>query len=83
MANFLDRVKEERSLEALTGLARPAFDKLLKEFILCFKRRVRQSQKKAGKRHQRKPGGGNKSILGSLENQLFFYSMLFEKLSDV
>jgi len=72
MANFLDRVKEERSLEALIGLARPAFDKLLEEFIICFKRRVRQSQKKARKRPQRKPGGGNKSLLGSIENQLFF-----------
>ena len=69
MKNFLNRVQDERSFAALTGLDRPAFDNLLKEFSSCFKRRLRQ---KAGKSHQRRTGGGRKSILGSIENQLFF-----------
>jgi len=72
MTSFLDRVKDERSLEALTGLARPAFNNLLEEFIPCFKKRVRRSRRNAKKRHQRRAGGGRKSILGSIENQLFF-----------
>ena len=72
MTNFLDRVKDERSLKALIGLDHPAFNKLLEEFTPCFKQRLRRYRRKAKKRHQRKPGGGRKSILGSIENQLFF-----------
>ena len=72
MTNFLDGVENERSLKALTGLARPEFDKLCEEFILCFKKDPPQHPKKSRKRHQRNSGGGRKSALGSPENQLFF-----------
>jgi len=69
MRNFLDRAKDERSFVALTGLDRPTFDNLLREFTVCFKKRLRR---KSGKSHQRRAGGGRKSVLGSIENQLFF-----------
>ena len=72
MINFLDEVENERSLKALTGLAHHEFDKLREEFVSCLKKDPPQRTEKSVKCHQRNPGGGRKSALGSPENQLFF-----------
>jgi hypothetical protein len=65
-------LEDDRQLRALTGLARPEFEKLLEEFIRCLKKGRPKNCRKPQKKRKRKLGGGRKSALGSAANQLLF-----------
>jgi hypothetical protein len=72
MRNFINEVKSDRQFKSLTGLSRKQFDKLLNEFSSCLEvMKDEEYQKNRGER-KRKPGGGRKGALGTLENKLFF-----------
>jgi hypothetical protein len=67
----LDQI-DERQFKALTGLTRAAFCQLLPLFIQSsIEIRVEEYEKNIDRR-QRKPGGGQKGRLNTMEKKLFF-----------
>lgn len=65
----LDRIlQNDRLLRAMTGLNRPAFEKLLPSFSEAYQ----QSQVKPGVERKRAPGGGRKATLRTNRDKLFY-----------
>ena len=71
MFTDLDQI-DERQFKALTGLTRKAFCRLLPIFTQSYSEiRLEQYDKNIDRR-QRKPGGGQKGRLNTMEKKLFF-----------
>jgi hypothetical protein len=67
----LDQI-DERQFKALTGLTRTAFYQLLPIFIQSYTEIRLEEYEKNLDRRQRKPGGGQKGRLNTMERKLFF-----------
>lgn len=67
----LDQI-DERQFKALTGLTRPAFYQLLPLFSQSYTEIRLEEYEKNTDRRQRKPGGGQKGRLNTMEKKLFF-----------
>jgi hypothetical protein len=67
----LDQI-DERQFKALTGLTRTAFYQLLPIFIQSYTEIRLEEYEKNIDRRQRKPGGGQKGRLNTMEQKLFF-----------
>lgn len=63
---------DERQFKALTGLSRKMFAKLLVAFSLCYELYQQEQYEKNKAKRQRKPGGGRKGRLDTMEKKLFF-----------
>lgn len=72
MKNFLEEVRNERQMCALTGLSMEAFHELLKAFSACLENLQNERYRKSRKTRKRRPGGGRKGSLRTPEDKLFF-----------
>lgn len=63
---------DERQFKALTGLTHEAFDKLLPIFSESYVEIVQENYEENRAQRQRKPGGGQKGHLNTMEKKLFF-----------
>ena len=63
---------DERQHKALTGLTHPAFDALLPTFRESYQEIILENYAKNQAKRKRRPGGGQKGRLNSLEKKLFF-----------
>ncbi len=63
---------DARRFLALTGLTPEEFQMLLPPFQQAYERAYPSHKTRTGKRRQRKPGGGRKSTLDSIEQKLLF-----------
>jgi hypothetical protein len=63
---------DERQFKALTGVSRKIFGKLLVAFSLCYELYQQEQYEKNKCKRQRKPGGGRKGRLDTMEKKLFF-----------
>ena len=72
MSSILDDMQDERQFKALTGLSREEFQELLPVFneSYCELRHEAYQAQKATR--QRKPGGGQKGVLKTMDTKLFF-----------
>ena len=69
-----ERLKNKPKLfKCLTGLSVEAFNKLLP----AFRQTYQEDLKKRGEPRQRRPGGGQKGALGTIENKLVFILFYF------
>lgn len=71
MFTDLDQI-DERQFKALTGLTRKAFRKLLLIFTQSYSEIRLEQYEQHKDRRQRKPGGGQKGRLNTMEKKLFF-----------
>ncbi len=71
---MLEKLSEcdERQFKALTGLPRPAFDKLLTMFKVCYQEIIQENYVQNKAQRKRKPGAGQKGRLNTLDKKLFF-----------
>ena len=72
MLTYSKLKRNRRQFLALTGLTRKEFQRLLPAFDRAYARRFPSTQTLAGRRRQRKPGGGRKTSLDSSEQKLLF-----------
>jgi len=63
---------DERQFKALTGLTHEAFAQLLPIFSESYAEIVQEDYEKSHAQRQRKPGGGQKGRLDTMEKKLFF-----------
>jgi DDE superfamily endonuclease/Helix-turn-helix of DDE superfamily endonuclease len=63
---------DERQFKALTGVSRKMFAQLLVAFSLCYEQAQQEHDEKKKTKRQRKPGGGRKGRLDTMEKKLFF-----------
>ncbi len=63
---------DERQFKALTGLSHAAFEKLLSLFTASYHEMQWESYERNKGQRQRKPGGGQKGRLDTMEKKLFF-----------
>jgi len=63
---------DKRQFKALTGLTHEAFDKLLPIFSESHAEIVQENYEENQAQRQRKPGGGQKGRLDTMEKRLFF-----------
>lgn len=63
---------DERQFKALTGVSRKIFKKLLVAFSLCYELYQDEQYEKNKAKRKRKPGGGRKGRLDTMEKKHFF-----------
>src|SRR4030067_2362180 len=63
--------------KCLTGLSVEAFNKLLPAFRQAYQEDLKKQEQKRGEPRQRRPGGGQKGALGTIENKLVFILFYF------
>ncbi len=68
---------DERQFKALTGVSRKIFEKLLVAFNLCYDLYQDEQYEKNKVKRKRKPGGGRKGRLDTMEKKLFFILRCF------
>lgn len=74
------KIRDERQMKALTGLSFAEFDRLLPVFTAVYEARQQRRYEQAvqaGSR-RRKPGGGRKSKLPTMDDKLFFVLYYFK-----
>jgi hypothetical protein len=72
MLDYESLKDDERRFVALTGLTPQEFQKLLPAFTRASARASPADKTRTGKPRQRRPGGGRRSVLRRLEDQLLF-----------
>jgi hypothetical protein len=84
MITYNDAKDKPETFRALTGLDKAEFEELLIAFETAYLRDVEEKIAKNLER-KRKPGGGRKACLSSMEDQLFFILFYFKNypLQDV
>lgn len=63
---------DDRQFKALTGISRKMFAKLLVAFSLCYELSQQEAYEKNKATRKRKPGGGRKGRLDTMDKKLFF-----------
>jgi len=63
---------DERQFKALTGVSRKMFTHLLAAFALCYEQYQQERYEQNKAKRKRKPGGGQKGRLNSMEKKLVF-----------
>ncbi len=71
---MLEKLKksDDRQFKALTGVSRKMFEQLLAVFVLCYELYQQEQYEKNKAKRKRKPGGGQKGRLNTMEKKLFF-----------
>lgn len=72
MSSILEEYQNERQFKALTGLSRQEFEALLPVFTTSYDELLLEQYEARKATRKRKPGGGQKGVLNTLDKKLFF-----------
>lgn len=72
MSSILEDIQDDRQFKALTGLSREEFQELLPVFTESYHELLNEAYEANKTKRQRKPGGGQKGVLDTMDKKLFF-----------
>ncbi len=72
MSSILEEMQDERQIRALTGLSGEEFQELLPVFTDSYDELLHNAYEANKVKRQRKPGGGQKGKLDTMDKKLFF-----------
>jgi hypothetical protein len=72
MSSILEDIHDDRQFRALTGLSREEFEELLPIFTESYHEHLLEAYEARKAKRQRKPGGGQKGKLDTMDKKLFF-----------
>ncbi len=78
MLTYEELKKNDRKFVSLTSLTPEEFEYLLPAFEKAYRRVFPDSKTKTGQKRERKPGGGRKGALASIEQKLLF-ALVYQK----
>src|SRR5512138_116344 len=78
MLTYEDLKKNARKLVSLTSLTPEEFEYLLPAFERVYRQVFPETKTKTGQKRERKPGGGRKGVLASIEQKLLF-ALVYQK----
>lgn len=77
MLRYEQLQKKPKLFKCLTGLTVEAFNKLLPAFRQAYQADLKKRDEQRGEPRQRRPGGGQKGALGTIEDKLVFILFYF------
>jgi len=78
MLTYEELKKNARKFVSLTSLTPEEFEYLLPAFVQAYQQVFPDSKTKTGQKRERKPGGGRKGVLASMEQKLLF-ALVYQK----